>query len=179
MQRSVDHYHSFLDEVSMPSGSSPAVDSYSSSSSGSSQHSDGSAFGEPIAFFEQAQVDIKEHSMCSTGSEEEEQIRPWWNLSTTLREVLRDQCRCAWRSWLEWCNGYPQPKTSPSVGQFSKYLWHLYSDRRMAWWSIRLHRASIVTIVDPLTNSSLSQHPMVTRFMTAVFLARSWCPSER
>ena len=37
----------------------------------------------------------------------------------------------------------------------------------MAWSSIRLHRAAIATIVDPLTNSLLSQHPM-----KAVFLAR-------
>ena len=43
----------------------------------------------------------------------------------------------------------------------------------MAWSSIRLHRASeaIATIVDLLTHSPLSQHPMVTRFMKAVFLA--------
>ena len=42
----------------------------------------------------------------------------------------------------------------------------------MAWSTIRVHRAAVATIIDPLTNSPLSQHPMVCRFMKAVFLAR-------
>ena len=42
----------------------------------------------------------------------------------------------------------------------------------MAWSTIRVHRAAVATIIDPLTNSPLSQHPMVCRFMKTVFLAR-------
>ena len=42
----------------------------------------------------------------------------------------------------------------------------------MAWSTIRDHRAAVATIIDPLTNSPLSQHPMVCRFMKSVFLAR-------
>ena len=42
----------------------------------------------------------------------------------------------------------------------------------MAWSTIRVHRAAIASIIDPLTNSPLSQHPMVCRFMKAVFQAR-------
>ena len=42
----------------------------------------------------------------------------------------------------------------------------------MAWSSIRIHRAAIAMIIDPLTNSLRSQHPMVCHFMKAVSLAR-------
>ena len=42
----------------------------------------------------------------------------------------------------------------------------------MAWSSIRTHRAAVATIIDPLTQNPLSQHPMISRFMKAVYLAR-------
>ena len=42
----------------------------------------------------------------------------------------------------------------------------------MAWSTIRVHRAPVAASIEPLTNSPLSQHPMVCRFMKAVFLAR-------
>ena len=64
------------------------------------------------------------------------------------------------------------PRTTPTIGQFLKFLWFLYEDRHMAWSTIRVHRAAVATIIDPLTNSPLSQHPMVCRFMKTVFLAR-------
>ena len=167
MQRSVDHGHSFLAEVSMASGTSPAVDGSSPSSSRSSQHSDGSDFGEPVAFIERAQIDSMEHLQHRFRREGENQTLAEF-ICNSWRGSTRDQSE----SWSEWCNGHALPKTGPSEGQFLKYLWHLYSDRRMAWSSIRLHRAAIATIVNPLTNSPLSQHPIVTRFMKAMFLAR-------
>ena len=83
MQRSVDHGHSFMDEDSMASRTSPAVDGSSPSSSTPSKHSDRSDFGETVAFLEQAQID--KWRICSTDSKEKEQIRPWWNLSETLQ----------------------------------------------------------------------------------------------
>ena len=60
----------------------------------------------------------------------------------------------------------------PTVGQFAKYLWFLYHVKRMAWSTIRLHRDAVATVIDPLTQNPLSQHPMICRFMKAVYLAR-------
>ena len=88
------------------------------------------------------------------------------------RGSTKTQCACAWRNWSEWCRGFAIPRTTPPVGQFLKYLWFLYEDRHMAWSTIRVHRAAVATIIAPLTNSPLSQHPMVCRFMKTVFLAR-------
>ena len=155
----------------MASGTSPAVDGSSPSSTRSSQHSDGSDFGEPVDFIEQAQIDSMEHLQHRFRREGAEQTLAEF-ICNSWKGSTRDQYRCAWRSWSEWCSGHALPKTGPSVGQFLKYLWHLYSYRIMAWSSIRLHRAAIATIVDPLTNSMLSQYPMITRFMKAMFLAR-------
>ena len=52
------------------------------------------------------------------------------------------------------------------------YLWFLFNEKSLAWSTIRLHRAAIAMIVDPLTKTPLSQHPMISRFMKAVYLAR-------
>ena len=163
----VDHGHSFMDGDSMASRTSPAVDASSPSSSTPSKHSDRSDFGETVAFIEQAQIDKMENLQHIFKREGADQT-----LAEFICNSEREQYRCALRYWSEWCNGHALPKTGPSVGQFLKYLWHLYSDRRMVWSSIRLHRAAIATIVDPLTNSPLRQHPIVTRFMKALFLAR-------
>ena len=74
----------------------------------------------------------------------------WWGTTKT-------QYACAWRNWAEWCRRFSIPRTTPIVGQFLKYLWFLYEERHMAWSTIRVHRADIATIIDPLTNSPLSQ----------------------
>ena len=163
--------YSFLDEVSMVAGASPAIDSSSSSSPCSSGHSDGSEHGEPAAFAEEAQIDSMVHLQHTFRREGADQTLAEF-ICGAWRGSTKDQYKCAWRSWSDWCNRLSLPKTSPTLGQFISYLWHLYNDRSLAWSSIRVHRAAIATIVDPLTSSPLSQHPMVIRFMKAVFMAR-------
>ena len=55
---SIEHDDSFLGEASMSSGTSPAVNGSCPLSSRSFQHSDKSDFGEPVVFFEQAQIGV-------------------------------------------------------------------------------------------------------------------------
>ena len=51
-------------------------------------------------------------------------------------------------------------------------MWHLYHEKNLAWSSIRMHRAAVATILEPLTSSPVSKHPMVYRFMRAVYQNR-------
>ena len=88
------------------------------------------------------------------------------------RGSTKTQYSYAWRTLSDWCAGFAVSRTEPSVGQLAKFLWCLYRERGMAWSSIRTHRAAVATIIDPLTQNPLSQHPMISRFMKAVYLAR-------
>ena len=49
----------------------------------------------------------------------------WWGTTKT-------QYACAWRNWAECCRRFSIPRTTPTVGQFLKYLWFLYEERHMA-----------------------------------------------
>ena len=135
IQGCIDFDHAVLDEVGLVGGTSPAISSSSPSSSVSPRHSDGSEYGEPTAFIEQAQVDSMVHLQHRFRREGADQSLAEF-ICSSWRGSTRDQYRYAWRSWSEWCNGHSLPKTGPTVGQFISYLWHLYEDRRMAWSSI-------------------------------------------
>ena len=90
----------------------------------------------------------------------------------SLRESTKVQYRSAWVSWCRWCDGRNFRPTAPSVGEYVRYVWHLYHEIFLAWSSIRMHRAAVATILEPLTSSPVSQHPMVNRFMRAVYQNR-------
>ena len=66
--------------------------------------------------------------------------------------------------------GHALSRTTSTVGQFVNYLWFPFNEKSLVW-SIRLHRAAIAMIVDPLTKTSLSQHPMIRCFRKAIYLA--------
>ena len=86
------------------------------------------------------------------------------------RDSTKNQYTCTWRT--EWCGGHALSRTTPTVGQFVNYLWFPFNEKSLAWSTIRLHRAAIAMIVDPLTKTSLSQHPMIRCFRKAIYLAR-------
>ena len=64
-------------------------------------------------------------------------------------------------------------KARPSVGSFTKYLWFLFRERNLSLAALKVHRSVIATIVDPLRQTPLSQHPMVRRFLEAVFFIKA------
>ena len=171
IQGNFDLGDTLLVEGSLVAGAASDGGSGTSSPSSTPEHSEGSEHGETPPIVAETEVDGLAHmreTFRGQGADNTlaEFICGSWRGST------KTQYACAWRNWSEWCRGFAIPRTTPTVGQFLKYLWFLYDDRHMAWSTIRVHRAAVATILDPLTNSPLSQHPMVCRFMKAVFLAR-------
>ena len=145
MQGNFDPDDALLVEGSLVAGAASDGGSGTFSPPSTPEHSEGSEHGRPL------RVQLEDNTLA-------EFICGSWRGST------KTQYACAWRNWSEWCRGFAIPRTTPTVGQFLKYLWFLYEDRHMAWSTIRVHRAAVATIIDPLTNSPLSQHPIVCRF---------------
>ena len=84
---------------------------------------------------------------------------------------------CVWRTVSSHSSHQPQ---EVFLAQFSLYVhksglkldsfYFLFNKKSLAWSTIRLHRAAI-TDCGPF-KTPLSQHPMISRFMKAVYLAR-------
>ena len=170
-QRDPDPDYTILDQSGMASGVDSDVNEATPSSTSTAVHGERSQHRQGSTISEQAQVnslDYLRETFQEQGADQTlaEFICGSWRGST------KSQYACAWRTWSEWCGGYAVPRTQPTVGQFANYLWFLYQVKRMAWSTIRLHRAAVATIIDPLTRNPLSQHPMICRFMKAVYLAR-------
>ena len=166
MQGNFDPGDALLVEGSLVAGAASDGGSRTFSPSSTPEHSEGSEHRDTPPIVAETEADGLAHMRETFRVQGAEFICGSWRGST------KTQYACAWRNWSEWCRGFAIPRTTPTVGQFLKYLWFLYEDRHMAWSTISVHRAAVATIIDPLTNSHLSQHPMVCRFMKAVFLAR-------
>ena len=53
-----------------------------------------------------------------------------------------------------------------------RYLWYLYSERRLAWRTIGIHRSAVATILQPYAPETIREDKRVRRFMKATFLSR-------
>ena len=158
-QRDPDSDYSILDQSGMASGVDSHVNEATPSSTSTAVHCERSQHRQGSTISEQAQVnslDYLRETFQEQGADQTlaEFICGSWRGSTKF------QYACAWRTWSEWCGGYAVPRTQPTVDQFANYLWFLYQVKRMAWSTIRLHRAAVATIIEPLTRNPLSQHPL-------------------
>ena len=153
----------------------PGVDSdvneATPSSTSAAVHGERSQHRQESTITEQAQVNSLDYLRKTVQEQGADQTLAEF-ICGSWRGSMKSQYACAWRTWSEWCGGYAVPRTQPTVGQFADYLRFLYQVKQMAWSTIRLHRAAVATIIDPLTQNPLSQHPMICRFMKVVYLAK-------
>jgi len=77
----------------------------------------------------------------------------------------------AWKHWSSWCELNNLGHNTPTVGLLLNYLWDLYSQGRV-YGSIGVHRSALSSLSQPGITPALGAHPLVSRFMKAVFLSR-------
>ena len=163
--------HTTLVQGNLAAGANPVVDTAASTTTSGTVDSTRPEHRQRPALPGEAQADSLVHLRESFQGQGADQTLAEF-ICGSWRGSTKTQYSYAWRTWSDWCAGGAVSRTEPSVGQFANFLWFLYRDRRMAWSSIRTHRAAVATIIDPLTQNPLSQHPMISRFMKAVYLAR-------
>ena len=52
------------------------------------------------------------------------------------------------------------------------YLWYLYSERKLSWRTIGVHRSAVATLLQPYAPETISEDRRVCRFMRATYLSR-------
>jgi len=77
----------------------------------------------------------------------------------------------AWSQWVNWCDQHHMGDYSPALDSLLRYLWDLFTQGRV-YGSIGVHRSALSSIGHPAADPSLGAHPLVSRFMRAVFLSR-------
>ena len=107
-------------------------------------------------------------AVTATGTSEEvaQFLSASWRGSTSV------QYRSVWRSWVAWCQSTGLDTTSISVNKLLDYLLFLHQTRRLSWSTVGVHRSAISSMLMPLAIPPLGEHPLVTRFMRALFLKR-------
>ena len=163
--------HTTLIQGKSAAGANPVVDPAATTTTSGTVDSTRPEHRQRPAFPGEAQADSLVHLRESFQGQGADQTLAEF-ICGSWRGSMGKQYSYAWGTWSDWCAGCSVSRTEPSVGQFAIFLWFLYRDRHMAWSSIRTHRAAVATIIDPLTQNPLSQHPMISRFMKAVYLAR-------
>jgi len=77
----------------------------------------------------------------------------------------------AWRQWSKWCQDRHLEHNTPTLSLLLEYLWDLFSEGRV-YGSLGVHRSALSTLAQPAHLHPLGSHPLVSRFMRAVFLSR-------
>ena len=91
-------------------------------------------------------------------------------LFSSRRGSTAVQYRSVWRSWLSWCQDHGLDPASVSLNTMLEYLYYLFSVKDLAWSTIGVHRSAISSLLQPLHSHSVGEHPLVSRFMRALFL---------
>ena len=91
-------------------------------------------------------------------------------LSTSWRGSTRSQYQSVWRTWVAWCEDSRLEPSSLSVNKLLDYLLYLHSVKNLSWNTIGVHRSAISSLLSPLV--SFGEHPLVARFMRALFLQK-------
>ena len=171
VQGDIDSSHPLLVQGSLVTRTPADVSSGASTPSSASEYGERPDHRQEPAIFAEAQADSMAYLRNTFQGQGTDHTLAEF-ICGSWRDSTKNQYTCAWRTWSEWCGGHALSRTTPTVGQFVNYLWFLFNEKSLAWSTIRLHRAAIAMIVDPLTKTPLSQHPMISRFMKAVYLAR-------
>jgi hypothetical protein len=58
------------------------------------------------------------------------------------------------------------------VNTLLEYLLHLATVKNFAWSTVGVHRSAVSSILQPLASPSVGEHPLIVRFMRALFLRR-------
>ena len=93
-------------------------------------------------------------------------------LLSSFRPSSRSSYTQAWKVWRQWCASRGLDLASPAVGLVLEYLLHLVEEKGMAY-TVGLHRSAISSLAQPSSSSPIGQHPLISRFMRAVFQHRS------
>jgi hypothetical protein len=59
-----------------------------------------------------------------------------------------------------------------SVNTLLEYLYDLHVVKNRAWSTVGVHRSAISSLLQPLESHPVGEHPLVARFMRALFLSR-------
>jgi hypothetical protein len=82
-----------------------------------------------------------------------------------------------WRSWEAWCRTKGMVPTTVCVNTLLEYLLYLATVKNFAWSTVVVHCSAVSAMLLPLAVPPLGEHPLITRFMRALFLRRP--PSVR
>ena len=74
----------------------------------------------------------------------------------------------AWKHWVHWCNRRDEDPLSNDLVKILEFLAHLFHSGR-AYSTINVTRSALSATLDPINNISIGRHPLVQRFMRAVY----------
>ena len=92
-------------------------------------------------------------------------------LQASLRPSSLTSYKSVWRQWTSWCQQRGLGHNTPSLKLLLEYLWDLYAEGKV-YSSLGVHRSALVTISQPADVHTIGAHPLVSRFMKAVFLSK-------
>lgn len=90
-------------------------------------------------------------------------------MSSWRRSSLKTY-QAPWRSWTEFCYSHDIVPSKPKVEQVVQYLAFLHRVRKLSPATIKLHKAVIATMSDPLQSEFISSHPLVKRILKGIDL---------
>ena len=105
-------------------------------------------------------------SASGASAEAAEFLTASWRRSTTKQYLS------AWRCWSEWCHGRGLVSTAVCVNTLLDYLLYLTRTKNFAWSTVGAHRSAISSMLQPFTSPSVGEHPLIVRFMRALFLSK-------
>jgi hypothetical protein len=93
-------------------------------------------------------------------------------LASSWRRSTQAQYLSAWRCWSTWCDGRGLVPTEVCVNILLEYLLYLANTKNFAWSTVGVHRSAISYMLQPMASPSVGEHPLIVRFMRALFLRR-------
>jgi hypothetical protein len=125
----------------------------------------------PSPLIEQAPLDgLAAFRATVTASGASEEVAQF--LASSWRRSTQTQYLSVWRSWSEWCQRRGMVPTEVSVNTLLDYLLHLETVKNLAWSTVGVHRSAVSSMLQPLAVPPVGEHPLIVRFMRALFLRR-------
>ena len=93
-------------------------------------------------------------------------------LTSSWRKSTSGQYKSVWKSWTTWCEAQGLDYATLSIAKLLDYLLFLFTERKLSWSSIGVHRSAISSLLQPSVSPTFGEHPLVTRFMKAIFLKK-------
>lgn len=96
-------------------------------------------------------------------------------IAGSVRTSSRKTYESAWRSWSVWCEAHEVDSIQSTEVALVHYLWHLFSDRRLAVATLGVHQAAVCSLAFPL-GSEMDTSRLLQCFCKVAFL--SWPPAS-